>query len=103
MCMALEALTCSGNDALPQHWSVLRAIHTLTTPKKYIRLLGGLSSIYSMRRCGLLSLMWVARVAFPPAAAMVGCVVFVDVGHWRLMSDRPTVGIVKIVNGSNCF
>ncbi len=27
-------------------------------------------------------------------------VVLVDVGRWRLMSDRPTVGIVTIVYGS---
>ncbi len=27
-------------------------------------------------------------------------VVLVDVGRWRLTSDQPTVGIVKIVYGS---
>jgi hypothetical protein len=27
-------------------------------------------------------------------------VVLVDVGHWRLTSDQPTVGIVNIVYGS---
>jgi hypothetical protein len=44
--MALEVLLSSGYDALPQHWSVLRAIHTLNSPQNYICLLGGLSSIY---------------------------------------------------------
>jgi hypothetical protein len=30
-------------------------------------------------------------------------VVLVDVGHWRLKSDQPTVGKVTIVYGSNFF
>jgi hypothetical protein len=38
MCMALKALLCSCNDASPQHWSVLRAIHTFNTPQNYISL-----------------------------------------------------------------
>jgi hypothetical protein len=29
--MALKALLCSGDDESPQHWSVLRAIHTLNS------------------------------------------------------------------------
>ncbi len=99
--MALKALLCSGNDALPQHWSVLRAIHTLNSPKNYIPLLGGLLTIHSMHWIGAQGLMWDTRGPFPPAAAMVcyGCVV-VNVGHWRLTSDQPTVGIVIIVYGS---
>ncbi len=36
MCIALKVLVCSGNDALQQHWSVLRAIHILNTPKNKI-------------------------------------------------------------------
>jgi hypothetical protein len=31
--MALKALICSGNDELPQHWSVLMALDTLNTPQ----------------------------------------------------------------------
>jgi hypothetical protein len=46
--MALKALLCSGDDELPQHWSVLRAINTLNSSKYYIRLLGGLLPIYSI-------------------------------------------------------
>jgi hypothetical protein len=88
--MALKLLLCSGNDALPQHWSVLRAMHTLNSPKNYIRLLGGLSPIHSMRQRRAQGLMWGARGPFLPAAAMVGMVVLVDVGHWRHTSDRPT-------------
>ncbi len=42
VCMALKALLCSSNDVLPQHRSVLRAIHTLNNPKNYIYLLGRL-------------------------------------------------------------
>ncbi len=34
--MALKALLCSGDDESPQHRSVLRAIHTLNSPKNYI-------------------------------------------------------------------
>ncbi len=70
--MALKALLCSGDDESPQHWSVLRAINTLNSPKKYIRLLGGLSPIHLMRQRGAQGLMWGARGPFLPAAAMVG-------------------------------
>jgi hypothetical protein len=45
----------------PQHWSVLRAIHTLNTPQNYIRLLGRLSSIHLMRWREAQDLMWGAR------------------------------------------
>jgi hypothetical protein len=70
--MALKVLLCSGNDESPQHRSVLRAINTLNSPKKYLRLIGGLSPIHSMHWCGAQGLMWGARGPFPPAAAMVG-------------------------------
>jgi hypothetical protein len=70
--MALKALLCSGNDKSPQHWSVLRAINTLNSPKKYIRLLGGLSPIHSTRQRGAQGLIWGTRGPFLPAAAMVG-------------------------------
>ncbi len=70
--MALKALLCSGDDELPQHWSVLRAINTLNSPKNYIRLLGGLSPIHSKCWCGAQGLMCGNRGSFPPAAAMVG-------------------------------
>ena len=45
------------------------------SPKNYIRLLGGLSPIHSMRRRGAKGLVWGARGPFPPAAAMVVAVV----------------------------
>jgi hypothetical protein len=51
------------------------AINTLNPPKEYIRKLGGLSPIHSMRRRGAQGLMWGARGPFPPAAAMVVAVV----------------------------
>jgi hypothetical protein len=72
VCMALKVLLCSGNDELPQHWSVLRAIHTLNSPKNYIPLLGGLSPIHSTCQRGAQGLMWGTRGPFLPAAAMVG-------------------------------
>jgi hypothetical protein len=70
--MALKVLLCSGDDESPQHRSVLRAINTLNSLQKYIRLLGGLSPIHSSRWRGAQGLMWGARGPFPPAAAMVG-------------------------------
>jgi hypothetical protein len=70
--MAFKALLCSGNDELPQHPCVLRAINTLNSPQKYLRLLGGLLPIHSTRRHGAQGLMWGARGPFPPATAMVG-------------------------------
>jgi hypothetical protein len=70
--MALKALLCSGDDELPQHQSVLRAINPLSSPQKYIRLLGGLSPVNSTRWRGVQGLMWGARGPFPPPAAMVG-------------------------------
>jgi hypothetical protein len=76
VCMALKELLCFGDDALPQHWSVLRAIHTLNSPKNYIHLLGGLWTIHSMHWNEAQGLMWGTRGPFLPAAAMVcyGCV-----------------------------
>jgi hypothetical protein len=85
--MALEALLCSGDDTMPQHWSVLRAIHTLNPPKNYIRLLGGLSAIHLTHRCSAQGLMWGARGPFLLVVAIVGLIVLVIVGRWRLMSD----------------
>ncbi len=72
VCMALKELLCSGDDELPQLQSVLRAIHTLKSPTKYIHLLGGLLSIKSMHLRGVQGLMWGTRWPFPPAVAMVG-------------------------------
>ena len=70
--MALKALLCSDNDESPQYRSVLRAINTLNSPQKYIRLLGGLSPIHLMHRRRAQGLMWGTRGPFPLAAAMVG-------------------------------
>jgi hypothetical protein len=74
--MALKVLLCSDNDALPQHWSVLWAIHPLNSPKSYICFLGGLLTIHLTHSIGAQGLMWGIRGPFPPAAAMVcyGCV-----------------------------
>ncbi len=98
--MTLKALLCSSDDKLPQHRSVLRAKNTLNSPKNYIRLLGGLSPIYSTRWRRAQGLMWGTRRPFPPAAAMVdyGCVGWC----WPLEAYvRSTyLGIVKIVYGS---
>jgi hypothetical protein len=98
VCMALKALLCSGNDASPQHQSVLRAIHTLNSPQNYIRLLGGLSTIYSIHWIGAQGLMWDTGGPFPRAAAMVcyGCV-----GQcWPLEAD---VRSTYCRNSNNCL
>jgi hypothetical protein len=70
--MALKVFLFSGDDELPQHQSVLGAIHTLNSYKNYTRLLGGLSPINLMRQRRAQGLMWGTRGPFPPAAAMVG-------------------------------
>ncbi len=70
--MALKVLLCSGNDELPQHQSVLRAIHTLNRPQNYIHLLGGMSLIHSTHWHGAQGLMWGIRGPFLLAVAMVG-------------------------------
>ena len=41
-CMAIKVLLCSGDDASPQHWSVLRAIHPLNLRKNIFTCSGGL-------------------------------------------------------------
>ncbi len=68
--MSLKTLQCCGDDASSQHWSVLRAIHTLNTPQNNVCLLGGLSPIHWMHRCGVPAFMWGARRPYLPAAAM---------------------------------
>ncbi len=85
--MALKALLCSGNDASPQHWSVLRAIHSLDSRKSYICLLGGcrlsIQCIGTKRKAsfGALGGHFCRRLPWP---AMV---VLFNVGHWKLTSD----------------
>ncbi len=102
--MDLKALLSFGDDESPQHRSVLGTINALNSPKNYIRLLRGLLPIRSTRQRGAKGLVWGARGSFQPAAAIWSAmVVMVDVGRWRRTSDRPTVGIVKIVYGSIFF
>jgi hypothetical protein len=73
--MALKTLQCCGDSSLPEQRSTLRAINTLNPPQNYIQKLGGLSLIHLTRRRGAQGLMWCARGAFLPAAAMVVAVV----------------------------
>ncbi len=72
-------------------------------PPKLYPLAGGLLSIHLMRWRGEQGIMWGTRGLFLPVAAMAAMVVLVDVGRWRLTSDQPTVGIVKIVYGNIFF
>ncbi len=85
--MDLKALLCSGNDKSPQHQSVLRAINTLNSPKKYTRLLEGLSPIHSTCRRGAQGLMWVLGGHFCQRRLWLAMVVLVDIGRWRRTSD----------------
>ncbi len=96
--MALKVPLCSSDDVLPQHRSVLRAIHTLNKPKNYIRLLRGLSPIHTTCRRGAQGLMWGARGPFLPAVAMVGysCVVHC----WPLEAN---VRSTYYRNSNNCL
>jgi hypothetical protein len=96
--MALKALLCSGNDASPQYWSVLRAIHTLNSRKNYICLLGGSSPIHSTHLRRAQGLMWGTRGPFLLAAAMVG---YGCVGRcWPLEAD---VRSTYCRNSRNCL
>jgi hypothetical protein len=105
--MALKALLCSGDDALPQHRSVLRAIHTLNSCKNYIHLLGGLLPIHSTHLHGAQGLMWGTREPFLPAEAIVGygcvgqCLMvrevssrFTSTYSTKRTKDRPTPPIL---------
>ncbi len=75
--MALKTLRFCGDSSLPEQRSALRAIHTLNPPKK-IHPLAWMVVTYSIhlkRQRRAQGLMWGARGAFPPAAAMVVAVV----------------------------
>ncbi len=98
VCMALKGLLCSGDDELPQHWSVLGAIHILISPQNYTRLLGGLSPIHWTRWRGAQGLMWGTRGPFLLAAAMVGygCICWC----WLL---KAYVRLTYYRNSKNCL
>jgi hypothetical protein len=70
--MALDTLRCCYDATLPEQRSASRAIHTINPPKKCICLLVAHSFDMPARVQGLI---WGARGAFPPAAAMVVMVV----------------------------
>jgi hypothetical protein len=73
--MVPKTLRCCGDSSLPEQRSTLRSINTLDPPKKYIHKLGGSLPIHLKYQRGAPGLMWGARGAFPPAAAMVVAVV----------------------------
>jgi hypothetical protein len=92
--MAPKTLRCCGNSSSPEQRSALRAIHTINPPKKYIRKLGGLSSIHSKHWRGVKGLMWGARGPFPLAVAMVVAVVMPVV--FCAMATEKSNKIIKI-------
>ncbi len=69
--MAFKVLHDLGDDALPQHWSIFRAVHPLNPHKKHICLLGGLFPIDQMRRCRMKGLLWGTRGPLPLAVMVV--------------------------------
>jgi hypothetical protein len=96
--MPLKALLCSSDDASPQHWSVLRAIHTLNSLKNYIPLLGGLLPIHLTHQHEAKGLMWGTRGPYPPATAMVG---YGCVGQcWQLEANARST---YCRNSKNCL
>ncbi len=72
--MALKTLQFCGNASSPEQRSALRTINTLN-PLKIHPQAWGLLPIHSTRRRRAPGLMWGAREAYPPAAAMVVTVV----------------------------
>jgi hypothetical protein len=100
VCMALNMFLCPGNDASPQHQGVWGPYTPSTAPKILSACLGGCWwSIWRIglerkALCGALGGHFCRR---RPWSAMV---VWVNVGHWRLTSDQPTIGTVTIVYGS---
>jgi hypothetical protein len=97
-----QSLPLFWHDASPQYIGVFWGSYTPTTPPKKISACPGgcCPSICCITTeckasCGVLGGHFCRR---QPWSAMV---VLVVVGRWRLMSDRPTVGIVKIVYGSS--
>jgi hypothetical protein len=93
--MALKTPRWCGNTSSLEQRGTSRAIHTLNNPKNYPRLLGGLSTIYLMRRHGEQRHMWSARRQFLPAAAMVVAVVTpVVFVIWLLKSAIKTLKLV---------
>ncbi len=101
--MALEVPLCSSDDVLPHHRGVLRAIHALNNPKIIPACSGdccpSIRHVGTERKasCGALG------GHFRRRRPWLTMVVLVVVGRWRLTSDQPTVGIVKIVYGSIFF
>jgi hypothetical protein len=85
VCMAIKVLLCSKDEALPQHWSILRAIHTLNSPKNYTRLLKRFLLIHLTHWCRVQGLMLFTRGPFLPVVAMVGYGCFGQC--WSLEAD----------------
>jgi hypothetical protein len=97
--MALKVLLCFDNDELPQHRSVLRAIHTLNPPKNYIPKLGGCRPSICRAEAEREASWGALGGHFCLRQSWSAMVVLVNVGRWRLTSDQPTAGIVKNVYG----
>ena len=83
--MAIKALICSGNDASPQHLSVLRAIHPLTPPKVITTCLEGLPPSSDDDSAGLNASCGAQGGHFHRRRPWLVVVEMVVVGRWRLV------------------
>jgi hypothetical protein len=99
--MALKVLLCSGDDKLPRHCNVLRAIHTRNSPINYPACWGNCPpSIQCFgteckASCGVLG------CHLRPWQPWLAMVVLVNVGRWRLTSDPVRSAYCK--NSKNCL
>ena len=83
--LAIKVLHCSGDDASPQHRSVLRAIHPLTPPKIITACSGGLPPLSNDDGTGRKASCGAQGGHFcRPWSVVVEMVV---VGRWRLVTS----------------
>ena len=86
-CMVIKALLCSGYDALPQHPSVLRAIHPLTPPQIITACSGGLPPSSDDNGAGRKASCGAQGGHFPHHWPWSVVVEMVVVGRWRLVTS----------------
>jgi hypothetical protein len=82
---SIKVLLCSGNDALLQHWSVLRAMHPLNLRKIITACLGGLPPSRDDDGAGHTALCGVQGGHFRRRRPWLVMVEMVIVGRWRLV------------------
>ena len=84
-CMAIKMHLCSSDDALPQHWSVLRAIHPLNLQKNICTCSGGLPPSSDDGSAGRKASYGAQGGNFCLRRPWLVVVEMVVVGRWRLV------------------